>query len=69
MNGCPAIVTVPERAGPVFAAMLIPTVPLPVPVAPLATVTHGTFDAAVHAHVGADAVTAIEAGPPLSLTV
>jgi hypothetical protein len=46
----PAIVMVPLRAAPVFAAMLRPTEPLPVPDAPDVTVIHGAALAAVHAH-------------------
>jgi hypothetical protein len=46
-----AIVNVPLRAAPVFAAMLKPTGPLPVPAAPEVTVIHATLLVAVHAHV------------------
>ena len=41
--------TVPLRAAPVFAAMLRPTDPLPVPDAPDVTVIHGAPLDAVHA--------------------
>jgi hypothetical protein len=37
-NGCPAIVTVPLRGGPVLAAAVRFTVPFPLPLAPLVTV-------------------------------
>jgi hypothetical protein len=50
VNVCVAIVIVPARAVPVFAATLKPTVPLPVPEAPLVTVIHGAPLTAVHAH-------------------
>jgi hypothetical protein len=42
-----------------------PTVPLPVPDAPLVIVSHGAPAVAVHAHDGAEAVTAIDPEPPL----
>jgi hypothetical protein len=48
VNVWPAIVTVPALAAPVFAAMLMPTEPLPVPDAPAVTVIHGAPLAAVH---------------------
>jgi hypothetical protein len=35
---CPAMMIVPDREGPVLAAALKPTVPLPVPLDPLVTV-------------------------------
>jgi hypothetical protein len=66
VNGCPAIVAVPDRAAPVFAAMLIDTEPLPAPDVALLNVIHGTLAAAVHAHVDADAVMVTVAGPPVS---
>src|SRR4051812_42077885 len=40
-----------DRAAPVLAAMLYPTEPLPVPVAPDVTVRKLALLAAVHAHV------------------
>ena len=64
----PAIVIVPARAAAVFCAIVKPTVPLPVPAAPLVTVSQGAFDAAVHVHVVADAVTAVDPAPPMSAT-
>ena len=61
-NVVPAMVRVPERlAVPVFAATLKPTVPGPVPVAPLVTEIHAALLAAVHAHP-APAVTVL---PPV----
>ena len=40
------------------------TVPLPVPDAPLVTVSQGTLAAAVHAHGAAEAVTVVDPVPP-----
>jgi len=65
---CPAIVSVPERAAAVLAAIANPTAPLPVPDAPLVTVSHGAFDAAVHVQVVAEAVTATFPDPAVSGT-
>ena len=65
---CPAIVSVPERGVVVFAAIANPTEPLPVPDAPLVTVSHGAFDAAVQVQVVAEAVTATLPAPPVSAT-
>lgn len=65
VNVCPAIVTVPLRAAPVFAAIAIATVPLPEPLPPLAIVSHAAFVLAVHAH---DAVTATDVVPASALT-
>jgi hypothetical protein len=48
VNVCVAIVSVPVRAAPVFAAMLKPTDPFPVPDAPDVTVSHGALLTAVH---------------------
>ena len=50
LNVCVAIVTMPVRAAPVFAATLKPTTPLPVPAAPDVTVSHTALLTAVHAH-------------------
>jgi hypothetical protein len=47
----PAIVSVPERAAlAVLGETVRPTLPVPVPLAPLAIVTQPTLDAAVHVH-------------------
>lgn len=54
---CPAIVIVPFRAGPVVAAAVNWTSPLPLPLAPDVIVSHGTWLAAVQMHPG-PAVTA-----------
>ena len=59
-----AIVIVPFRAAPVFAATVNVTVPFPLPVVPAVTVIHGTELLADHAHPG-DEVTAMgDPGPP-----
>jgi hypothetical protein len=50
VNVCPAMVSVPVREAPMFATTLNPAVPLPVPVAPDVTRSHGTLLLAVHAH-------------------
>ena len=46
---CPATVSVPVRASPVFSAIVRFTVPLPDWLAGEVSVTNGAFDAAVHA--------------------
>ena len=50
MNVRPAIVIVPLRAAPAFAAALNATVPLPLPDAAPVTVNHEAFDTAVQSH-------------------
>jgi hypothetical protein len=65
---CPAIVSVPVRGAPGFASTLNPTAPLPVPEAPLATVIDAALVVAVHAHVGADAVTRTDPDEAVSAT-
>ena len=60
----PAIVSVSTRCGPVLAATLKPTVPLPVPVAPLVIVIHDAVVEDVHAHP-AGIVTATFVAAPL----
>lgn len=69
VNVCPAIVTVADRASAVFAANDKATVPLPAPLAADAMVIHPAFETAVHAHVDADAVTAIDPLPPAAATL
>jgi hypothetical protein len=65
----PAVI-VPVRAlVVVFAAIVYATVPLPVPDAPLVIEIHAAFDAAVQAHVAADAVTANDPVPAASDTL
>jgi hypothetical protein len=63
VNVFPAIVMVAERPGPVVAAALYCTSPLPVPLAPDAIVSHGALLAAVQAQP-AGAVTATRPVPP-----
>jgi hypothetical protein len=53
VNVWPAIVSAPDREGPVFAATLNCTVPSPLPVAPAVTVIHAALLDAVHAHPAA----------------
>jgi hypothetical protein len=66
-NVFPAAAIVPVRAlVVVFAATLNATLPLPVPDSPAVMLIHGALVVAVHAHVLADVVTAIEPVPPAS---
>jgi hypothetical protein len=65
---CPAIVIVPTRAAAGFGATVNPTTPLPVPVAPLVSDSHGAFELAVQVQLAAEAVTATDPGPPTSRT-
>jgi hypothetical protein len=58
------MVSVPVRSGAGLAAAANVTVPLPVPEAALVTVNHGALAAAVQVQDAADAVTAIDPGPP-----
>jgi len=48
VNVWPAMVAVPVRCGPVFAATLYPTAPFPDPAAPDVIVIQGALLAAVH---------------------
>lgn len=57
------MVTVADRAGPVFAATLTPTVPLPVPLAPEVIVSQFCEGVAVQLQPAA-AVTVIEVALP-----
>ena len=70
MKVCPATVSVPLRCVvPVLAAALNPTVPLPLPLAPLVTVSH---DVALLTAVQAQpvaAVTLVDPVPPPAATV
>jgi hypothetical protein len=68
VNVCPPIVKVPVRTAPVLAAALNPTVPFPVPDAPLVSVSQPAFAVAVQVHVDAEAVTVTEPEPPVSPT-
>ena len=64
---CPAMATDPVRTAPVLAATVTATLPLPVP-AVRSIVIQAAPDAAVHAQVAADAVTATGPEPPPSGT-
>lgn len=68
VNVFPATEIVPVRSLPVFGATLNATGPEPVLDAPEVMLIHGAVAAAVHAHVGAEAVTAIDPDPPVSAT-
>src|SRR4051812_5831520 len=59
----PATVSVPERAGPLVAAALMFTVPLPEPLAPDAIVIHDAWLAAVHAHPEPEVTLTLELPP------
>jgi hypothetical protein len=64
VNVCPAIDSVPVRAGPLFAATLKDTVPLPLPdVPPVIASQSALFDVAVQAQPAA-AVTVTDPAPP-----
>jgi hypothetical protein len=67
VNVWPAIVAVPLRAAPVFAAAVIVTLPFPEPTAVPVTESHGTLLAAVHEHPAA-AWILTEVGPPATAT-
>src|SRR5205823_1032680 len=64
VNVWPAIVTVPLRAAPLFAATVNATVPLPLPDPPLAIDIHGAFADAVHEQPAPSAVTCTVLLPP-----
>jgi hypothetical protein len=57
---------VPVRAGPVFAAAVKPTVPFPVPVAPLVIVIQPASLSAVHAQPEVVATENVELPPPIA---
>jgi hypothetical protein len=61
---CPAIVIVPVRCAPLFAATATFTVPLPVPLAPLLMVSHDALVVAFHAHVLPVVTLTLAASPP-----
>jgi hypothetical protein len=63
----PAIVIVPDRAGPLFAATENATLPLPEPPGADVTLIHGAFDTAVHVQPS-PAVTVTVPLPPASAT-
>ena len=64
VNVWPAIVIVPLRAAPVFAAAVKPTDPLPVPLAPEVTVIHDALLTPVHVQLAVEGVTAIAVPVP-----
>jgi hypothetical protein len=63
----PAIVSVPVRLVPVFAATPKVTVPFPVPAAPAVTVIHAALLTAVHTQP-AGALTVVPAVPPAAVS-
>lgn len=65
----PATVAVPLRAGPVFGSTWNCTAPLPVPLPPLCTRSHGALAAAVHAHASAIATLTAGALPADGTTI
>jgi hypothetical protein len=66
--GCPPIESVALRCGPLFAATVYCTVPLPEPLAPLVIVIHDTGDDALHGQPEL-LVTFTLPGPPEALVV
>jgi hypothetical protein len=71
VNVCPAIVAVPLRAFPGFAAIVNTTLPLPVPLAPDFTVMNDELLTAVHVHVAAlvPTLTVMVSPPPFALAL
>ena len=65
---CPATVIVPMRCGPVLAATVNSTVPLPLPLAPLEMVIQAALLIAVQAQP-VTVVTLTEPDPPLAVKV
>jgi hypothetical protein len=63
-----AIVNVPPRAAPVFAAALIDTLPLPVPLAPAVIESHDALLVAVHVHPAAAVTVTGPVAPPPATT-
>jgi hypothetical protein len=60
----PAMLTVPVRAAPLFAAAVTVTEPFPAPGAPFVTLSHGSFGAAVHVHHDSPETEKATAPPP-----
>jgi hypothetical protein len=58
---------VPVRDGPVFAAAVKPTVPLPLPLPPLVTVIQPTSLSAVHTQPEVVATEKVELPPPTGI--
>jgi len=71
VNVCPAIVAVPLRTPPKFAAIVNTTLPLPVPLAPDFTVMNDELLTAVHVHVAAlvPTLTVMVSPPPFALAL
>jgi hypothetical protein len=69
VNVCPAIVSVPVRCAPVFADALYATVPGPLPLPPLVTLSHGALLAAIHVQPAVVVTVTGEPAPPLAATV
>jgi hypothetical protein len=63
---CPAIVSVPVRCAPVLADALKATVPPPVPVPPLVTVSHEALLTAVHVHAAVVVTVIAVPAPPVA---
>jgi hypothetical protein len=63
VNARPAIVSVPVRAGPMFAPTLNPTEPFPLPLAPDVTVIHVALLTAVHRHPACVDTATVPASP------
>jgi hypothetical protein len=64
LNVCPAMVRLADLDGPVVAATLNCTWPLPLPLVPEVIVTHGALLAAVHAHPSPAVTVTVPAPPP-----
>ena len=64
VNVWPAIVSVPVRSAPVFAAIVKSTDPLPVPLAPDVIVNHAALLTAVHAQPAVVVTVTVVPGPP-----
>ncbi len=67
VNGVPAIVTVALRAAPVFGLTEKPTVPLPVPLAPLVIEIQGASLVAVHAQPAPAVTVTLPVPPPAAI--
>src|SRR5262249_53073264 len=68
VNVRPAIVSVPGRAGPLFAATRNASWPLPVPLAPETIESHGSLATAVHAQPAVAVTPTGELARPLAAT-
>lgn len=63
LTACPAMLRVPVRAGPVLAAAVKPTVPFPLPLAPLVIVIQPDPLSAVQAQLDVVATENVELPP------